>query len=46
MSFVSGVMMGASIGTTIHDMIAGKKANAGSSSAAFSGFAAGKKVRQ
>ena len=30
MSFVSGVMMGASIGTTIHDIIAGKKAAAGS----------------
>ena len=29
MSFVSGIMMGASIGTTIHDMIAGKKARGG-----------------
>lgn len=29
MSFVSGIMMGASIGTTIHDMIAGKKAGGG-----------------
>lgn len=29
MSFVSGVMMGASIGTTIHDMIAGNKARGG-----------------
>lgn len=29
MSFVSGIMMGASIGTTIHDMIAGNKARGG-----------------
>ena len=29
MSFVSGIMMGASKGTTIHDMIAGKKARGG-----------------
>ena len=29
MSFVSGIMMGASIGTTIHDMIAGQKARGG-----------------
>lgn len=29
MSFVSGIMMGASIGTTIHDMIAGNKVRGG-----------------
>ena len=31
MSFVSGIMMGASIGTTIHDMIAGRGGSCGSS---------------
>lgn len=34
MSFVSGMMMGASIGTTIHDMIAGRKAKVGCGSKA------------
>ena len=29
MSFVSGIMMGASIGTTIHDMIAGRSGSSG-----------------